>query len=113
MNYNKAIIAGHLTADPDLRYTASGKAVANFTIAATRRTKDAEGNPREETLFLDCSVWGNQAESVAKHKKKGDNLLAEGHLVAEQWEDKATGQKRSKIKLSVNSMEFGRKTKEA
>lgn len=113
MNYNKAIIAGHLTADPELRHTASGKAVANFTVATTRRYKDNEGNPAEDTLFMDCAAWGPQGEMVAKHKSKGDNILVEGPLVADQWEDKATGQKRTKIKLSVTSLEFGKKNKEA
>lgn len=113
MNYNKAIIAGHLTADPDLRYTASGKAVANFTVAVSRRFKDGEGNPAEDTLFLDCAAWGQQGEMIAKHKGKGENILVEGQLVADQWEDKTTGQKRTKIKLSVTACEFGKKTKEA
>jgi single-strand DNA-binding protein len=109
MNYNKAIIIGHLTADPELRYTPSGKACANFTIASSRRFRDGEGGTKEHTLFLECVVWGERAEIVAKHKRKGDNVLCEGHLLTDHWEDKATGQKRTKIKLNVASMEFGKK----
>jgi single-strand DNA-binding protein len=113
MNYNKAIIAGHLTADPELRYTPSGKSVANFTVAATRRFRDADDNPKEDTLFMDCAAWGKLGEMIAKHKAKGENILVEGHLTADQWEDKETGQKRTKIKLLVQSVEFGKKNKEA
>jgi single-strand DNA-binding protein len=109
MNYNKAIIAGHLTADPELRYTPSGKACANFTVAATRRYTDPNGEKKEQTLFMDCAAWGAHGEHIKKHKTKGDNLLVEGFLQADQWEDKSTGQKRSKIKLVVEKVEFGKK----
>lgn len=110
MNYNKAIIAGHLTADPELRFTPTGKACCNFTVAATRRYTDPQGEKKEQTLFIDCAAWGAQAEHIKKHKAKGDNLLVEGFLQADQWEDKTTGQKRSKIKLVVEKVEFGKKT---
>ena len=110
MNYNKAIIAGHLTADPELRFTPTGKACANFTVAATRRFTDPQGEKKENTLFIDCCAWGAQAEHIQKHKAKGDNLLVEGFLQADQWEDKNTGQKRSKMKLVVEKVEFGKKT---
>jgi single-strand DNA-binding protein len=110
MNYNKAIIAGHLTADPELRYTPSGKACANFTVAATRRYTDPNGEKKEQTLFMDCAAWGAHGEHIKKHKTKGDNLLVEGFLQADQWDDKTTGQKRSKIKLVVEKVEFGKKT---
>lgn len=109
MNYNKAIIAGHLTANPDLRYTPKGKACCNFTVAATRRYTDTEGEKKEQTLFIDCAAWGPHGEHIKKHKVKGDNILVEGFLQADQWEDKTTGDKRHKIKLVVEKVEFGKK----
>lgn len=109
MNYQKTIILGNLTADPELRYTPSGKACANFTVATTRRYTDTEGEKKEQTLFIDCAAWGAHGEHIKKHKTKGDNILVEGFLQADQWEDKTTGQKRSKIKLVVEKVEFGKK----
>lgn len=109
MNFNKAILAGNLAADPELRHTSSGKAVANFTLAATRRFRDKDDKPLEETIFVDCAAWGKQGEMIAQHKRKGDNILVEGCLVMDAWEDKATGQKRSKIKIQVTHCEFGAK----
>lgn len=110
MNYNKAIIAEHLTANPELRYTPKGRACCNFTLAATRRFTDPEGEKKEQTLFIDCAAWGSHGEHINKHKVKGDNILVEGFLQADQWEDKATGQKRSKLKLVIEKVEFGKKT---
>ena len=109
MNYNKAIIAGHITADIEIRHTPTGKVCGNFTLATTRRYNGENGEKKEQTLFIDCAAWGPLAEHIRKHKGKGDALLAEGFLQADQWEDKQTGQKRTKIKLVVEKVEFGKR----
>ena len=102
MNYNKAIIGGHLTRDPELRQLSSGTAACAFGIATNRRRKDRD----DEVLFIDCNSYGKTAELINEHFKKGDPILVEGYLRLEQWQDRETGANRSKISLTVNEMVF-------
>lgn len=104
-NYNKAIVVGHLTRDIDIRQTAGGASVGDTAIAVTRKYK-AGNEQREETMFLDCTLWGKTAEICAEYAGKGSAILFEGYLKQETWEDKDTGKNRSKIKLVVESMQF-------
>lgn len=96
-------VVGHLTADPELRFTPSGHAVANFTIASTPRRFDKQTSEwrDQETLFMRCSVWREQAENVAESLTKGAHVIATGNLVSRSWEDKETGQKRSVMEMQV------------
>ncbi len=96
---NKVFIAGRLTRDPELRYMPSGTALCKLSIANTRYYKSREGERREETCFVDASLWDKQAEWIGDKLRKGRPVLVEGSLRTDQWEDRATGQKRSKIEI--------------
>lgn len=105
MNDTTITIAGNLTSDPELRFTPAGAAVANFTIASTPRQFDKQTNEWKdgETLFLRCSVWRHQAESVAESLTKGTRVIATGRLKSRSWETKE-GEKRTVIELEVDEV---------
>ncbi len=105
-NFNKVIIAGNLTRDPELRYTPKGTAVARITLAVNRTWKSESGEAKEEVSFVDVDVWGRQAEVIGKYMKKGRPLLVEGRLKQDTWEDKNTKQKQSKLKVVLESFSF-------
>jgi single-strand DNA-binding protein len=105
--FNKVIIAGNLTRDPEMRYTPSGTAVAKLGLAVNRRWKDAQTNEtKEEVTFVDVDAWGKQAELISQYLKKGRPILIEGRLKLDQWEDKTTHQKQSKLKVHLESFTF-------
>lgn len=99
-------VIGNLTADPELRFTPSGAAVANFTVASTPRTFDRQTNEWKdaETLFMRCSVWREAAENVAESLTRGTRVVVTGRLVSRSWEDKETGQKRSVMEMQVDEV---------
>lgn len=106
-NFNKVILAGNLTRDPELRYTPKGTAVARITLAVNRTFTSSEGGEKkEEVSFVDVDVWGRQAEVIAQYMKKGRPLLVEGRLKQDTWEDKNTKQKQSKLKVVLESFSF-------
>ena len=105
-NFNKVIIAGNLTRDPELRYTPKGTAVARFTLAVNRTHTSETGEKKEEVSFIDVDAWGRQAEVVAQYLKKGRPFLVEGRLKQDTWEDKNTHQKQSKLKVVLESFCF-------
>jgi single-strand DNA-binding protein len=105
-NFNKVIIAGNLTRDPELRYTPKGTAVARITLAVNRTWKSESGESKEEVSFVDVDVWGRQAEVIGQYMKKGRPLLVEGRLKQDTWEDKNTKQKQSKLKVVLESFSF-------
>ena len=98
---NKVIIAGRLTADPDLKYTTTGRAVCRLRLANTRYYRRKDGERGEETCYIDASLWDRQAEWVGESLRKGRPVIIEGRLRTDQWEDKSTGQRRSKVELSA------------
>ncbi|MBX3176622.1 MAG: single-stranded DNA-binding protein [Candidatus Hydrogenedentes bacterium] len=98
---NKVFIAGRLTNDPDLKYISSGRAVCRIRIANSRYYRSKEGERKEESTFVDVSMWDKQAEFVGEKLKKGRPVLVEGRLKSDMWDDKTTGQKRSKIEISA------------
>ena len=104
--FNKVIIAGNLTRDPELRYTPSGTAIAKFGLAVNRRWKDQNGEQKEETTFVDVDAFGKQAELIGQYMKKGRPLLVEGRLKLDTWEDKQTQQKRSRLGIVLEGMTF-------
>jgi single-strand DNA-binding protein len=107
MNYNKVILGGHLTRDPELTYTPKGTAIAKLGLAVNRKWTSSEtGETREEVLFADCTAFGKGAETIAQYLKKGSGLLIDGRLRLEQWEDKQTGDKRSKITVVIEGFQF-------
>jgi single-strand DNA-binding protein len=105
-NFNKVIIAGNLTRDPEMRYTPKGTAVARFTLAINRNYTTESGEKKEEVSFVDVDAWGRQAEVISQYMKKGRPLLVEGRLKQDSWEDKNTHQKQSKLKVVLESFSF-------
>lgn len=97
---NKAVVAGNLTRDPDLRYTPNNKAVCNFTIASNYKYKD-----REETTFIDVVAWGGAAETISQFLSKGNKILVDGRLKMDKWEGK-NGEKRTRIKINMEKFQF-------
>ena len=105
-SFNKVILAGNLTRDPELRYTPKGTAVARITLAVNRTWKSESGENKEEVSFVDVDVWGRQAEVISQYMKKGRPLLVEGRLKQDTWEDKNTKQKQSKLKVVLENFSF-------
>jgi len=105
-SYNRVILAGNLTRDPELRYTPKGTAVAKIGMAMNRVWKNEAGESKEEVTFVDVEAWGRQAEVIAQYMKKGRPFLVEGRLKLDQWEDKTTHQKVSKLKVVLESFSF-------
>lgn len=99
---NTVIIAGRLTRDPELKYIQSGRAVCTVSIANTRYYKDKSGERKEDTSFIDATCWDKFAEYVGEKMKKGRPVIVEGRLKSESWEDKTSGQKRSKIQIMAS-----------
>jgi single-strand DNA-binding protein len=105
-NFNKVLLMGNLTRDPELRYTPKGTAVATLGVAVNRRWKDENGQPREETTFVDVDAFGRQAENIGQYFKKGRPIFIEGRLRYQTWEDKQSGAKRSKLTVTLENFQF-------
>ena len=105
-SFNKVILAGNLTRDPELRYTPKGTAVAKIGLAVNRTWTGEDGQKKEEVNFIDVEAWGRQGEVIAQYMKKGRPLLVEGRLKLDSWEDKNTKQKVSKLKVVLESFSF-------
>jgi len=103
--YNKIIIAGHLSKDIEIRYTQSGSAIANTAIASSRKFKGADGQPKEEVLFVDLTFFGRTAEIVNQYLRKGSKVLVDGRLKLDQWTDQQ-GNNWSKHKVDVESVQM-------
>ncbi len=105
-NLNKVFLMGHLTRDPELMFTPSNVGVVNFTVAVNSNIgKDADGNSRSETLFIDVVGFGKQAETIGNYFKKGSPIFIEGRLRTRTWQDKE-GNKRSKMEVVLDGFEF-------
>lgn len=105
-NLNRVLLIGNLTRDPELRVTPKGTAICQFGLAISRSFKDESGQTREEATFVDIEAWGKQGETIAKYCTKGRQLFVEGRLRFDQWEDKQTQQKRSKLKVVLENFQF-------
>ncbi|MDA4133443.1 MAG: single-stranded DNA-binding protein, partial [Thaumarchaeota archaeon] len=99
-------LMGNLTRDPEMRVTPKGTAICQFSLAVSRSWKDETGQTREETAFVDIESWGKQGEVISKYCTKGRPLFVEGRLKLDQWEDKTSGQKRSKLKVVLENFQF-------
>ena len=106
MNYNRLILGGRLTRDPETRYTASQTAVVRFGLAVNNRRKDASGEWVEDPHFFDVTIWGKRGEAFAKYHRKGDPAFLEGELRYSTWHDRATGEKRSKVSMTAHEWQF-------
>ncbi|MEX0717113.1 MAG: single-stranded DNA-binding protein [Planctomycetaceae bacterium] len=106
-SFNRVILMGNLTRDPQVRYIPSGTAVAEIGLAVSRQWFDKQSNTRkEETTFVDVTLWGRTAEVAGEYLSKGRPVLVEGRLHLDQWDDKETGQKRSKLKVVGEYMQM-------
>ena len=101
-------VIGNITGDPELRFTPSGAAVANFTVASTPRQFDRQSNEWKdgETLFMRCSVWREAAENVAESLVRGSRVIVSGRLKSRSWDDKETGKKQSRIEVVATDVTF-------
>lgn len=106
LNFNSVTLAGNLTRDPQIRFLANEKAVADFGLAINRKWKDASGQQKEETVFVDITCWGRTAELAGQYLTKGRGAFVTGRLELDVWEDKETGQKRSKLKVVADTVQF-------
>ncbi|MDR0955714.1 MAG: single-stranded DNA-binding protein [Candidatus Nomurabacteria bacterium] len=106
MAFNKVILLGNLTADPETRTTPGGQSVTSFSLAVNRTWNDASGQRQEETSFINCTAWGARGETIAKYVGKGRQLLVAGRLHQHSWDDKDTGKKRSAIDVIVEEFSF-------
>ena len=104
--FSKAIITGNLTRDPELRTTPNGASVCSFSVAVNRVFRDSSGTQQESVSFIDCSAWGKLGEMISQYAKKGSGVLVSGRLDQRSWEDKATGQKRSRVEIVVEDFNF-------
>ena len=106
-SFNKVILMGNLTRDPEVRYTTGGTAVCDITLAINHNYTDKRSNERrEEVSFIDITLWGRTAEIAGEYLAKGRPALIEGRLQMDKWDDKETGQKRSKLKVVADSMQL-------
>ena len=103
---NKVFLMGRLTFDPELRWTPSGTAVTELRLATSRSWTGRDGERTEETLFIDVTVWDRQAENCCQYLKKGSAIHVEGSLKMDTWDDKTTGEKRSKIQVQADRVQF-------
>ena len=104
--FSKAIIAGNLTRDPELRSTPNGNSVCSFSVAVNRVYRDQNGENKEDVSFIDCSAWGKLGETIANYAKKGSGVLVSGRLSQHSWEDKNGGGKRSRVEIVVEDFNF-------
>ena len=106
-SFNKVILVGNVTRDPEVRYTAGGTAVTDLGLAVNRQWTDKATNERKEsTTFIDVTLWGRQAEVAGEYLAKGRPVLIEGRLELDQWDDRETGKKRSKLKVVGEYMQL-------
>ena len=105
-SFNKVMLMGNLTRDPQLKYLPSQMAVAEFGLACNRKFRTANGEDREEVTFVDITAFGKQAEVINQYCQKGKSIFIEGRLKFDSWEDKNGGGKRSKITVVVENFQF-------
>ena len=103
---NKVLLMGNLTRDPELRVTPKGTSICQFALAINRQFKMETGESREEVIFVEIEAWGKQGETIAKYCTKGRPLYVEGRLRLDQWEDKNTKEKRSRMKVVLEQFQF-------
>lgn len=104
--FNKVILMGNLTRDPETRTTSGGQSVTRFGLAVNRTWRNANGETQEAVSFIDCVAWGKPGEIIAQYLQKGRAVLVSGRLEQSSWEDKETGGKRSKVEVVVEDFNF-------
>lgn len=105
-SFNKVILMGNLTRDPELRYTSKGTAIAKIGLAVNRVWRTESGEQKEEVTYVDVDAFGRQAETIGQYLKKGRPVLVEGRLKLDTWDDKQSGQKKSKLGVVLETFQF-------
>ena len=105
-NLNKVLIIGNLTRQPEVKYTPSGTMLAEIGVAVNRTYSGGDGQKKEDVTFVDVTFWGRQAEVAQQYLTKGRQIFVEGRLRLDTWDDKQTGQKRSKLRVVAESMQM-------
>jgi single-strand DNA-binding protein len=105
-NLNRVLLIGNLTRDPEVRYTPKGTAVADISLAINRFLQSEDGEKKEEVTFVDVTLWARLAEISGEYLKKGKPVFIEGRLQLDTWDDKQTGQKRSRLRVIAESMQL-------
>jgi len=105
-NFNKVMLMGNLTRDPEVRYTPKGTAVAHIGLAVNRVWSTESGEKKEEVTFIDVEAWGRTAETIGQYMTKGKPIFIEGRLKLDQLDDKESGQKKSKLKVVCENFQF-------
>jgi single-strand DNA-binding protein len=105
-NFNKVLLLGNVTRDPEVRYTPKGSAVCDLGLAVNRAYTTDSGEKREEVTFVDVTLWGRTAEVAGEYAKKGRPIFIEGRLQLDTWDDKQTGQKRTKLRVVGENMQL-------
>jgi single-strand DNA-binding protein len=105
-SYNKVILMGNLTRDPESRVTPNGATICKIGLAVNRVYTAQDGTKKEEVTFVDCDAFGKTAENISRWMSKGKGILIEGRLRLDQWDDKATGQARSKLGVVIENFQF-------
>ena len=105
-NLNRVLLIGNLTRDPEVRYTPKGTAVVDIGLAVNRVYSGEDGEKKEETTFVDVTLWGRQAEIAGQYLKKGRPVFIEGRLQLDTWDDRQTGQKRSRLRVVCENMQL-------
>jgi single-strand DNA-binding protein len=105
-SYNRVVLLGNCTRDPEVKYTPKGTAVTELGLAINRYYSTDGGEKREETTFVDVTLWGRPAEIAGEYIKKGRPVMIEGRLQLDTWDDKQTGQKRSKLKVIGENLQL-------
>ena len=109
MYINKVTLYGNLTRDPELKALPSGQNVTSFSVATNRTFKDKNGQKVEQVEFHNLTAWGKQADLIAQYMKKGSAMFIEGRLSTRSWDDKKTGEKKSRTEIIVENFQFGPK----
>lgn len=105
-NYNKVMLMGNLTRDPEVRYSSNNNAICKIGLAVNRRYTLADGTKKEEVTFVDCDAFGKTGEAIGKYLSKGKPIFIEGHLRLDEWQDKQTNEKRTKLKVVIDTFQF-------
>ena len=105
-NFNKVLLMGNMTRDPDIRVTPNNLTIAKFGLAVNRKYRTKEGEDREETTFVDIDAFGSQAEVIQKYCRRGTGIFVEGRLKLDQWQDKNSGDNRSKLGIILENFQF-------
>lgn len=105
MFYNKVILIGRLARDPVVKATREGTLIGDFGLAVSRKIRNAQGEEREDVCFVDVAISGQLADYCRKNFQKGSEIYVEGRLTLDQWTDKYTGAKRTKLKITATTLE--------